>query len=337
MYCPKADKTIRFQTSNFSVKQHVDEMKEGGWDKACLLTALESIPIPLLSLQTETYLTKAWNDAVAKVVETNDCFVGVAQIPHQDPNAAIAEAERAVNDLGFTAIEIQGNWAGKNIESRDWWPFFEAVERLDVPLMSHPSANSGTATFNRHLPAQETLQFLPSMMGGSMGFYITHQIAITGMIFSGLLDRHPNLKIAWLETDIGFVPGLMDWLDSAYNTILMYDTQGILANFYYHPENELHRLKKRPSQYFRDNFYYGMISHTDLQLRTILPFAVDKLGLGRNIMMESDFDHAEGSLDIARLVRNLREIDEETKERICGRNAAELLKVKWTPSAYATL
>src|SRR2546425_377451 len=83
----------------------------------------------LLSLETSTYLQKSWNDVVAKVMRENDCFIGIAQVPTRDVDLAIEEARRATRDLGFRGIQIHGSWGSKNIESFEWWPFFEEIER----------------------------------------------------------------------------------------------------------------------------------------------------------------------------------------------------------------
>src|SRR6266705_1947234 len=118
-------------TSSLSIR--IDAMKEAGFDKQCLLVANGTIPEPLLSLETSTYLQKSWNDVVAKVMRENDCFIGIAQVPTRDVDLAIEEARRATRDLGFRGIQIHGSWGSKNIESFEWWPFLEEIERLDVP------------------------------------------------------------------------------------------------------------------------------------------------------------------------------------------------------------
>ena len=95
------------------------------------------------------------------------------------------------------------------------------------------------------------------------------------------------------------------------------------------------RLRKKPSQYVRDNFSFTLASTNGYSIEKTLPFLVNEIGLEDNLLVESDYDHSEGSFDIVRRVMEARGISQEAKEKICGRNAAQLLKVKWAPSLYA--
>ena len=168
-----------------------------------------------------------------------------------------------------------------------------------------------------------------------MCFLIQHQVSMAGLIFSGLLDRCPRLKVLWLETDVGWVPSFAEMADGMYDAHMMYYSSGVYRVLRGKSLLDTIKLKKRPSKYFKDNFYYSINYPTDLQLKSYLPLAIEKFGLGKRITIQSDYDHPEGSLDVVRKVRQLQELDEDTREDICGRNAAELLKVKWAPSVYA--
>ena len=177
------------------------------------------------------------------------------------------------------------------------------------------------------------------IIGALIEFPVLYMIAMSGLIFSGILDRHPGLKIGWLESDVGWVPGFMNLIDGAYDTALVHahgaTDKRVFGTGYEVPEAI--KIRKRPSKYFLDHFYFSINFGTDLELKKMLPFIIREVGFGKQIMIESDFDHEEGSLDIVRRIRNLEEIDDEAKERICGRNACELLNVKWTPSAYESI
>ena len=82
-----------------------EAMREGQYDKQCLLVQNGTIVYPLLGSETCAYLCRAWNDAVAKIVNEDDSFIGIAQVSHMDPMTGADEAERAVKDLGVRAVE----------------------------------------------------------------------------------------------------------------------------------------------------------------------------------------------------------------------------------------
>jgi predicted TIM-barrel fold metal-dependent hydrolase len=150
------------ETTEEKLKLRIDAMKEAGFDKQCLEVNNGAIPHPFLTDHVCKHLCQAWNNAVARVIEKNECFVGIAQVPHTNVESALEEARRAVIDLGFPAIEIHGRWEGnKNVESEDWLPFFSTVEKLGVPLWFHTFGQMGPQRVNPWLPANELLRNFP--------------------------------------------------------------------------------------------------------------------------------------------------------------------------------
>lgn len=332
-------KTARygFSPANFDIKKFMNAMKEAGFDKQCLNIGLTNgVPYWWIKPETELYLTQAWNNNVAKVFAEHECFIGVAQVPHRDPTAAVAEAERAVKDLGFSAVNVEGHWAGDNIASLKWWDFFASIERLGVPIFSHPSGRCARDIFDRYIAGHEQIGKIITASAGLLAFLVQHEIAMTSMVLLGLLDRFPGLKIAWLETDVGWVPSFMDMIDAWYDA---HKAEYNSDRFIRIRETQIEtiNLKKKPSQYFKDNFYYSINFPTDLQLNHLVPLMIDTVGLGNNLLIQTDFDHSEGDLDVLRRVIQCKAISEEAKAKICGRNAAELLHLKWAPSAYEEL
>lgn len=328
---------LGYSNSNYDIKRFINAMKEAGFDKQCLNVSLPNGWMARwLRPETELYLAKARNDQLAKVVAEHDCFIGVAQVPQRDPVQAAAEAERAVKDLGLLAINIEGQWAGKNIASTEWWDFFATVEKLGVPLFNHPDAVSTKNMYSPFLAGHDQLEKMPKPAGGLLSLLVQNQIAMMSLIFLGVLDKFPKLKFAWLETEVGWIPSFIDFMEEAYHIHkIARHSEGFIP--LKESQIETISLKKKPSQYFKDNFYYSIGLATDVQLNHLVPLLIDKVGLGNNLMTQSDFDHVEGDLDIVRHIVQAKGISDEAKERIRGRNAAELLKIKWAPSAYEKL
>jgi predicted TIM-barrel fold metal-dependent hydrolase len=167
-----------------------------------------------------------------------------------------------------------------------------------------------------------------------MGFLIHAELVCAGMIFGGIFDNFPSLKVLITESDGGWVPGFMDWLDTIYDSQLMVERQGLVHYFTSNSKVGVRKLRKRPSQYVRDNFCFTLSSTNEFSFEKLLPFLVNDLNLTGNLAIESDYNHAEGSLDIVRRVRKLSTISENAKEDICGRNAAKLLRIDWRPSEF---
>lgn len=323
-----------------SPKLRIDAMKEAGFDKSCLLMQGTTIPDPYIDRDRSIAVCRIWNDETAKVVNQYDEFIGVAQVSHQDVDAAIEEADRATKDLGFKAIQVVGSWGGKaslNMEHPDWWPFFQKVEQLGVPLWFHTSGNYGYQRANTSLPGQERLRRLPPNIGVLLGFLWHTQLVVAGLIFAGIPERFPALRVVLTECDAGWVPSFMDWLDTIYFSYLENKSAGTIGMWYDDEQFDYIkdlRMKRKPSAYVKQAFYFSLISTTGHSIDQVIPWLVNEVGF-RNLVIESDYPHPEGTLDIVRRVRELDGIDEAMKDRICGGNAAELLKIRWAPSAYA--
>jgi predicted TIM-barrel fold metal-dependent hydrolase len=331
--------TVLTVVTEEALKLRIDVMREAGFDKQCLLVLNSSIPDPYISNEIAVHMCRAWNSSVAKIAEKHDSFVGISQVPHAEVESAVEEAERAVNELGFRAIEMRGRWGGgKNMESRDWWPFFETVNKLGVPLWFHASGMLYGHRLNPWMPGNDLLSNFPPYINSLFGFLIHAEFVCAGLIFGGVLDKFPNLRVAITESDAGWVPGFMEWLDTIYDSQLMVDRQGaFLDRWKTNPSIGKIQLRKRPSQYVRDNFCFTVTSTSDTAIGKLVPFLVNEMGLENNLLIESDYNHVEGSLDIVRRIRTLESISGEAKNKICGKNAADLLKIKWQPSEFAEL
>ncbi len=72
-----------------------------------------------------------------------DRFAGLGTVPLQDVDASVAEARRAIRDLGLAGLMIGSNVNGKNLDHPDFYPFFAAIAELDAPLFIHPYIPAG--------------------------------------------------------------------------------------------------------------------------------------------------------------------------------------------------
>lgn len=129
------------------------------------------------------------NDALAELVGRHpDRLLGAAQLPVQDVAASIAEARRAVRELGMVAVYIDTDPAGRTLDDPELDPLYEALVDLDVPLFVHPSP------LGRHGPPDDPRlrRFDLDLL---FGFARDETLAVAALIFGGVLDRHPGLDV----------------------------------------------------------------------------------------------------------------------------------------------
>jgi uncharacterized protein len=153
-----------------------------------------------------TALTRAYNDWLSRFSQTNpDQLQFVALLAPQDPAAAAAELRRAVTELGAVGAVLPTHVP----QSPDWGqryydPIYAEAERLDVGLGFH------TGTSNESLGAQRFRSFL---CAHTIDHPVEQMIALCATLIGGVFERFPQLRIAYLESGIGWVPYLMDRLD----------------------------------------------------------------------------------------------------------------------------
>jgi aminocarboxymuconate-semialdehyde decarboxylase len=120
-------------------------------------------------------------------------FAGWAYLPLQDPQAAAAELRRAVTTLGLVGGYLSSNVNGRYLDSEEFAPVFSAASELAVPLFVHPS----------NPPARERMGKYE--LAVVAGYLFDTTLNIFHMIFGGLFDRYPALKICFTHLG-GYVP-----------------------------------------------------------------------------------------------------------------------------------
>jgi predicted TIM-barrel fold metal-dependent hydrolase len=149
-------------------------------------------------------LARAANDELAAIVASApDRFLGMATLPLQDPPAARAELERATRELGFPAAGLYTNVRGRMLDQPELEldALLGRAEALDIPLFLHP-------TYPVVAPYVQDGNLIPIV-----GFMLDTTLAVTRLIFSGLLERHASLKLVvhHLAATLPFLLRRMDY------------------------------------------------------------------------------------------------------------------------------
>jgi aminocarboxymuconate-semialdehyde decarboxylase len=182
----KGDKLFREVEENcFNVTERLKDMERTNVDKQVLST------IPVLfnywagakdGLETSRF----FNDHIAEEVSKDaKHFIGIGTVPMQDIDMAIKEMERCVKELKMPGLEIGSNINGKNLSEKEFFPFYEAAERLGCALFVHPWEMMGEDKMQKY--------WLPWLVG----MPAETSRAICSMIFGGVFEKFPKLRVAF--------------------------------------------------------------------------------------------------------------------------------------------
>jgi hypothetical protein len=191
---------------------------------------------------------------------------GVALLPVQDISAAADELERCVKELKMVGGVIPAAGLSKGLGHPMYDPLYETAVRLNVPLAVHGGSSAG-------LGLEIFDSFVKILV---MEHAVAQQIHFTSYLLDGAPVRFPNLKIAFLEAGVGWVPYLMERLDEKYEKL----------------PHQAPLLTKAPSEYVRDGSIYFSCELEE----KILSYVIG-LGLEKKIMYPSDYPHERPTLE----------------------------------------
>jgi aminocarboxymuconate-semialdehyde decarboxylase len=237
-------------------------------------------------------LARLVNDEFAAAVQRYPGrFAALAALPLQDPAAAVAELERAVG-LGHRGVLLFSNINGRTLDEHEYFPLFEKIAELDVPAFIHPTNPSPLG------------QLADYRLTALMGFQFDTTAAVTRLIFAGVLERLPNLKLV-----VGHLGGTIPFL-----------AERVERGYEVYPECREH-ISRPPSEYFR-RIYIDTVNFDAGALRLGLDFA----GPDR-IVFGSDYPHQVGYIDRALNAVRSMPVNDTERAQILGGNAASLLKL----------
>ncbi len=258
-------------------------------------------------------LARRANDGMAELVTRHpDRFPGfIASLPLNNPDATLLEIERAIGTLGARGIQIFSNVAGKPLDAPEFQPLFAAMAGHDLPIWLHPYRGADSPDF-----ASEDRSLYE--IWWTFGWPYDPSAAMARLVFSGLFDRHPDLKI--ITHHMGamapyFAGRLGPGMDQLGVRTSDHDYGAVLKG-----------LKKRPLDYFK--MFYGdtaLFGAYDATVCGLGFFGVD------HVLFASDapFDPEKGSMYIRETIAIIDRlpISDEERERIYWKNAVRLLKL----------
>jgi 2,3-dihydroxybenzoate decarboxylase len=133
------------------------------------------------------------NNRLHSFVESRpDRFSAFASLPMRDPDACPDELERCVKELGFKGAMIHGLTDGKFPDMPEFWPIFARAEALDVPIYIHPGPPHPAVVEAYY---KEYVEKFRSILSAGWGFTVETATSGLRLVLSGVLDKHPDVKI----------------------------------------------------------------------------------------------------------------------------------------------
>jgi aminocarboxymuconate-semialdehyde decarboxylase len=231
------------------------------------------------------------NDGIAEFVSKHkDRFVPTGTVPMQDGNEAAKELERCMNKLGFKGIEILTNVDGKELSDPAFAPFWAKAEALGALVIIHP---------NGFTEGQRLSRFY---FNNIIGNPFDTTVALHYLIFDGVLERHPKLKILAVHGG-GYLGAYSGRIDHAWGA-----RSDCNAG-----------LPKPPTAYLKQ-VYVDTVVFTPLQLKAL----VDLFG-ANHVIMGTDYPFDMLEYDPIGHIASVDSFDDATRAKLAGGNLKQLV------------
>jgi uncharacterized protein len=247
-------------------------------------------------------IARGYNDWLADFVAfAPERMYGAAMVAPHDVEGAVAEARRAVEELGFRAVFL----APGCVNHRPWHhpaydPLWAEVQRLDVPVAFHGGGQT-------YLTPDFSLQVLDKLMlWHTFNQPLAMQFVAVSLCGGGVLERFPDLRVALLEGNCSWAPWLLNRLDEHYEWTGWYEAT---------------ELTMKPSGYFRRQCFLGIEAE-----ETTAGAYLDWFGDG-NLVFSTDYPHGDSQYPHAVDTFDELPLPQASKVRICGENWARLYKI----------
>ena len=305
----------------------IADMDRDGIDAAVLYPSIALFfgpvdPIPALrDVDFVTDCQRAYNEWVAEYCAGYpDRLFGIATVPLQDPERAVAEADRAVTQLGLKGVTVRPSAyidelpLNHSVYDRFW----AACQDLDVPVAFHPGVHVdtpgacrkfGLVAESENIMVSNTAVnelYGGSGLGQAVGNTVDMIVTLARMLMGGVCERFPRLRLLFLEAGGGWIPTQLERMDEQVKAFPL----------------EKRWLSLLPSEYFRRQCYAGFEAE-----EWNLAACAEWLGVDR-VLWASDYPHPEFHPDVVKDVRaGVAHLPDGDQRRILGQNAIDAYRL----------
>ena len=254
-------------------------------------------------------LGRAYNDWLAEAyLRRSPRFKGMALIPMQEPEAAVVELRRAVEELGFVGAMLPSTGLKDHLGAKEYWPVYAEADRLGCALAVHGGAHSGLGF--------DQLNDFSAVH--ALGHPLGIAIVFASLAINGIFDRFPNARFGFMEGGVGWFLMALERLEGSFNAFTPY-----------YPKIDL-RPGEAVSDYLirhvRDGRVYVGVEGEEPDLA----HAVRRVG-AEAFVFSSDFPHEVNVETCAHEVAEVRangELSDEAKRMIFYENARRFYGLK---------
>jgi aminocarboxymuconate-semialdehyde decarboxylase len=231
------------------------------------------------------------NDGIAEYcAKRPDRFIGFASVPMTDGIEAAKELERAMKAHKFKGVQILTNVNGKELSDPAFAPFWKKAEELGAIVVIHPNGFTEAKRFSRF--------YFNNVIGNPL----ETTIALHYLIFDGVLERHPNLKIFAVHGG-GYLGAYSGRIDHAWGA-----------------RSDCHTLPKPPTHYLKKIFFDTVVFTHEQLTALVKTFGADHVVMGTDYPFDmADYDPIEHVVSSG--------FDAATTAAIVGGNAKKLLGI----------
>lgn len=242
--------------------------------------------------QLSGQIVEANNAAIAALCAAHpDRFLGLGNASLQFPELAVQQLERAVLHHGLRGIEVSSTVNGMELADPLLAPVWECAERLNATVFLHPWGTSIGPRVNRYY------------LGNTIGQPLETTLALSHLIFSGTLDRFPNLRLCAAHGG-GFLPWYSFRSDHSHAV-----------------RPEAKRCLRPPSEYLQ-RIYFDTVIYEPEHLRTL----VSNVGVSQ-VVLGTDYPFDMGNYDVHRIVGDASGLSPSEIDQVLGGNARRLLNL----------
>lgn len=272
------------------------DISENTWNPEAIIADMDANHVDVMVLCTVPVLFNYWakpehgldwarflNDHLSSVIADNPKrFIGLGTLPMQDVDASIRELWRCKHELGLPGIQIGSNVNGTNLDDKKFFPLWEAAEKMGMGLFVHPWEMFGANRLAHYF--QQWLVGMPAET----------TLAITSMIFGGVFDAFPKLKVLFAHAG-GSFPFTVGRINHGFRA------RPDLCN--------VNRISE-PQEYV-GRFWVDSITHNPDALRFLLSLiGADKIAYG------TDYPFPLGDLEHGKFIEEMSDLSESTKQQL---------------------
>jgi predicted TIM-barrel fold metal-dependent hydrolase len=284
---------------SWNLEMQLRAMDKEGIDVSVLFPTRGLVVNLLPDSELALHYCRGYNNYVAGVCKQSPRLKAVAIVPFNDVPAAMGEVKRAVAELGLAGILLASLGLREHVGSATYWPIYEEIQNLNVPLLVHNSyAGPGNDRRADTFLFQETV-----------GSPLETLISCVGLMYGGIPERFPRLRVAFMDVGVGWLPFYLERMNKDVESDIL--SRGAAS---------IPLLKAPPSEYIsRGNWYFTARSN-----ESMLPYVVDTIGADK-ILFGSCYPDSDGLFPKA--VSTLQErsdVSTEAKRKILQENARVL-------------